>query len=101
MRWMVAVMVLSGCAIMMQEHLPSLYDGRSEPRCSASRGWAWFDGVNFALDGAFVALEATRTDRPSSELIALFVGSAVLDGVSALVGRGWAAECESARAEYD
>ncbi len=102
MRHAVALLALSGCAFLFQEHVQSPHAGSSEPRCTTSPGWYLWDGLIAVGDGGLLLLN----DRQGNPLIngptaAAVIVSGIVHFGSMIRGYEWAAECEQARADYD
>lgn len=94
------VMFGSGCSLLFQEHLPSGYAYRSEPRCSTSSGWEVLDFVFSTIDGV-IAVGAATAKPPEGEVAALNAIEGALFLISAMTGHSWRNECQHARDEYD
>lgn len=99
------VLVLSGCAWLFQEHLPSGYEGhggRTEPDCSSTSGWGFVDGVVAVSSVAGVIFAATNADQENQALyIGSNVGTLVLSAASAITGVGWSSDCRRAKSNWE
>lgn len=102
---------LSGCALLFQESLSANYSPRkSEPYCSTSAGWPIVDMV-FGASNAALAIGAAGIEPETSgyeevdqeantrrtAYIVSGVAGALIHGISAATGFGWANECKEAR----
>lgn len=97
----------SGCALLLQEHLPARYNPREEePHCSASSGLAVIDSVfsGLSLAAAYAATKVDTQDDPDAKRQRdIYIASAILGAavhtVSGFAGFEWASECEKARVQ--
>jgi hypothetical protein len=99
MRHVLALLALSGCAAMFQDHEPS-YRLDHEPRCSTSAGWRVVDAGGAVL-GGLTAIKYAQDDPVNYTVVGVATLLAVVHAISAVSGVGWAGECEDARRDYD
>lgn len=100
----VAALLSTGCAALFQDRLKGEYDGRSEPQCSTSSGWAIVDGALVALSIAAVALSAddqSLTEEQRGEIMLSGLLNGVVHGASAAMGLSWAGDCREAYADWN
>lgn len=95
--------MLSGCAWVFQEHLPSGYRKTERPHCSTGKGLATLDGVFAALNGIVAIGELANPQRTEDDsvLLASAVIWTVVHTASAVSGNGWANECREAQDNWD
>lgn len=93
---------LTGCSWIFQDRLRGEYDGRSEPQCSTSRGWAWVDAILGGLSGgeALIAIDSTGGSERDAAIIGGIIG-AVVHGASSASGWSWSSTCREAYADWD
>ena len=94
------LLLVNSCSWIFMEHVSSDYDGRSEPRCTATRGWALLDGVGLLVDLLAIGFEASQ-QNPSGGQIALNAADGGFALASMLTGLHWASTCDDARELFD
>jgi hypothetical protein len=96
----------TGCSWLFQDRLRGGYEGytgRSEPRCTTSKGWAAVDGVLGGLHVLSVLLVAT-SEEPIENRSTVIVGNVLwtlVHTASAITGASWASDCGSAYDEWN
>jgi hypothetical protein len=95
-------MLANGCAWAFQDRLHGQYQGRSEPHCSSSAGWATVDGLFAGLNAVGVVLAASDDTTENQEaVIAGGVIWALVHTASAITGASWASDCQKAYRQWN
>lgn len=103
----------TGCSWVFMERVPKRHPVDTEPRCTASKGWAAADSIE-TLSWIFVVLMLKRAEEidprnndsqtGGASYAPAMVGAGFMSGlhfVSALSGFTWAARCQSVRRSHD
>lgn len=102
----VAALSVSGCSWIFMETVPKGYDGTTEPRCTATAGYAAWDGAFVVVDLISLVLFASIDGDANGEIdttpyVVASGLSVVFHGLAAVSGTSAAKQCREARERFD
>ncbi len=103
-KWAAGILIAttSGCAWIVQEHLPSNYDGKSAPHCDTASWPVAVDIISAVLDViAIAALTSDSKNMTQGPELALNIADGAISVLSAGTGVKWSDDCKAARKKYD